>query len=77
MSLVVTPTNAITLKKVPSYSRHCGKRVGGGHLVAWTFCLHLGTLTLSIPETKVAEFANSIDFDEMAHNEPPHLDLHC
>ena len=28
-------------------------------------------------ETKIAEFANSVDFDEVAHNEPPHQDLHC
>ena len=35
------------------------------------------SLTLSVPKRKIAEFANSIDFDEMAHNEPPHLDLHC
>ena len=34
-------------------------------------------LTLKVPETKIAEFANSIDLDEVAHNEPPHLDLHC
>ena len=27
-------------------------------------------------ETKITEFANSIDLDEMAHNEPPHLNLH-
>ena len=26
---------------------------------------------------KTAEFANSIDLNEEAHNEPPHLDLHC
>ena len=26
---------------------------------------------------KIANFANSIDPDEAAHNEPPHLDLHC
>ena len=26
---------------------------------------------------KIAEFANSVDLDEMAHNEPPHLDLRC
>ena len=25
----------------------------------------------------MAEFANSIDLDEVAHNEPPHLDLQC
>ena len=24
-----------------------------------------------------AEFTNSIDPDEVAHNEPPHQDLHC
>ena len=28
-------------------------------------------------ETKIAEFANSVDSDEVAHGEPPHLDLHC
>ena len=28
-------------------------------------------------EMKIAEFANSVDLDEVAHNEPPHLDLHC
>ena len=33
--------------------------------------------TLLQPETKIAEFANSVDLDEVAHNEPPHLDLHC
>ena len=26
---------------------------------------------------KIVEFANSVDSDEVAHNEPPHLDLHC
>ena len=34
-------------------------------------------LTLQVPETKIAEFANSVDLDEVAHNEPPHQDLHC
>ena len=32
--------------------------------------------TLKLPETKLAEFANSVDLDEVAHHEPPHLDLH-
>ena len=31
----------------------------------------------TVPETKIAKFAHSIDLDEVAHNEPPHLDLHC
>ena len=34
-------------------------------------------LTLLVPELKIAEFANSVDLDEVAHNEPSHLDLHC
>ena len=39
--------------------------------------IHFIHLTLYVPETKIAEFANSLDLDEVAHNEPPHLDLHC
>ena len=35
------------------------------------------TYTLQVPETKIAEFANSVDLDEVVHNEPSHLDLHC
>ena len=38
-----------------------------------SYCL----LTLSVPETKTAEFANSVDLNEVAHNEPSHLDLYC
>ena len=34
-------------------------------------------LTLLVPETKIAEFQNSVDLGEVAHNDPPHLDLHC
>ena len=26
---------------------------------------------------KIIEFVNSVDPDEVAHNEPPHLHLHC
>ena len=32
--------------------------------------------TLYGPETKMADFANSVDLDEVAHNDPPHLYLH-
>ena len=28
-------------------------------------------------EAKIAKFANSVDLDEVAQNEPPHLDLYC
>ena len=34
-------------------------------------------LTYNSPKMKILEFANSIDPDEVAHDEPPHLDLHC
>ena len=29
------------------------------------------------PKMKTVELANSIDSNEVAHEEPPHLDLHC
>ena len=34
-------------------------------------------LQIKVPEMKIAEFANSRDPDEVAHNEPPHLELRC
>ena len=32
---------------------------------------------LNVPKIKIVEFANSVDSDEVAQNEPPHMDLHC
>ena len=37
-------------------------------------CLLRNTL---VPETKMATFANSLDLDEVAQYEPPHLDQYC
>ena len=37
---------------------------------------NIGTLTLSPLKTKAYLFANSIDPDEMIHNQPSHQDLH-
>ena len=34
-------------------------------------------LTPKVLKMKVVEFGNSVDPDEVALNEPPHLDLHC
>ena len=45
-------------------------------LLYWSLHIGLSKLTLEVTEAKVAEFANSVDPDEVAHNEPPHLDLH-
>ena len=33
--------------------------------------------TLKAQETKIDKFANSVDPDEVAYNEPPHQHLHC
>ena len=33
--------------------------------------------SLNDQKAKIVEFANSVDPDEVAHNEPPHLDLQC
>ena len=34
-------------------------------------------LSCKAPNTTVAEFANTVDPDKMAHYEPSHLDLQC
>ena len=34
-------------------------------------------LTHKAANTTISEFANTVDPDERAHNEPPHLDLQC
>ena len=33
--------------------------------------------TFTALKTKMVKFANSVDPDEVAHNEPPHLVIHC
>ena len=38
---------------------------------------HIFFLTPKAPNTTIAEFANTVDPDEMAHIEPSHLDLQC
>ena len=35
------------------------------------------SFTLEVSETKIAEFAHSVDLDEVAHHEPRHVDLYC
>ena len=34
-------------------------------------------LTRKAPNTTIADFANTVDTNEIAHNEPSHLDLQC
>ena len=33
--------------------------------------------SLKGPEMKIVGFGNSVNPDEVAHYEPPHLDVHC
>ena len=40
-------------------------------------CIHWQGQLLRFRDANTAEFANSVDLDEVAHNEPPHLELHC
>ena len=37
----------------------------------------LGLLTHKEKNTIIAEFANTVDPDKTAHNEPSHLDVQC
>ena len=43
----------------------------------YQFNVNVMCLTLKAPNTTIAEFANTVDPDETAHNEPSHLDLQC
>ena len=36
------------------------------------YCIDLKKLTRKAPKTTMAEFANTVDPDETAHNEPSH-----
>ena len=42
-----------------------------------SFFLLKKTISVFVLETHIAEFANSVDLDKVAHDEPPYLDLHC
>ena len=41
------------------------------------FSIKTTVITLELLETKIAQFENSVALDEVAHKEPPHLELHC
>ena len=43
------------------------------HLLQFSF----GFLRVKAAKIKRAEFANSIDLDEVAHIDSPHMNLHC
>ena len=42
-----------------------------------TTCTSFVLNSSSTLREETAEFANRVDLDEVAHNEPPHLGLHC
>ena len=44
-----------------------------GHCLLFTFDIVIH----KAPNTTTAEFANTVDPDETAHNEPSHLDPQC
>ena len=46
-------------------------------LQCWSIWVFNFLLTLLSTRDEIAEFANSVDLEEVVHNEPPHLDLHC
>ena len=50
-----------------------------GHMPLSTFLYHcfVRFTLLKTPKTKTVKFENRVDPDEVAHHEPPHLDLHC
>ena len=69
------PSDLIRLKP-PSLSSTELNFIGIGLRDEEALLICLLLLNSLVLKTKIAEFANSVDLDEMAHNEPPHLDLH-
>ena len=47
------------------------------HVHHGNISVQMKPLTRKAPNTTIAEFANTVDPDETAHNEPSHLDLQC
>ena len=50
--------------------------------ISWLSSVFLSLLCIppfnpEVPEMKIVELTNSVDLDKVAHNEPPHQDLHC
>ena len=39
-------------------------------------CILLSSVNSKVTEMHRADFANSVDLDEVGHDEPPHPDLH-
>ena len=56
------------------YAGWSGLAMQGSHLPL--YWVHHDTANTK-QQTNIAKFANSIDPDEAAHDEPHHLDLHC
>ena len=53
-------------------------RLYDSFFVKWPKCSEIETIEpIKAPNTTIAEFANTIGPEEMAHNEPSHLDLPC
>ena len=51
-----------------------------GYFLQCVFIITTGDIkcrVATVAETKRADYANRVDFDEVAHNKPPYLDLHC
>ena len=46
-------------------------------VIAYLFLFLRCILTLNAPNTTKADFANTVDPEETAHNEPSHLDPQC
>ena len=47
------------------------------HVHHGNISVQMKPLTRKAPNTTIAELANTVDPDEIAHNEPSHLDLQC
>ena len=68
-----------SLKTEMTPSSHVFPDCGFGKVNLWKIIenYHYLSSTFKAPYAIIADFANTVDPDETAHNEPSHLDLQC
>ena len=73
----ITPFKKITTLDLATGWQIFDRKYYGNSFTVWIYSLSFSHFIKLILEPKTAEFLKSVDLDEVAHNEPPQLDLHC
>ena len=76
VDIFVSTSYAYSMLAVLYKSRKYLRTFGTINLMPQNTIVEKSLKTLNASD-EIAEFANNVDLDEVAHDEPPHLELHC